>query len=143
MESRDIGAVLAIQVASPEIAQWAAQSYALADRPGTFGWVVEIQTAIAGFLIARRVLDEAEILNIAVHPDFRRRGVGSELLSLALKDASNRGVIKAYLEVRASNGPAIEFYKRHGFNESGRRVHYYASPPGDALVLVLQLKNIA
>jgi ribosomal-protein-alanine acetyltransferase len=143
MEPSDIGAVIAIQSVSPEIAQWTAADYDLANRPGTAGWVAEQQTRIAGFLVARLVFDEIEILNIAIHPACRCEGLGSELLRTVLKDASARGAAMAYLEVRASNRPAIEFYKRHGFRTLQRRVQYYASPAEDAFILALRVdKNI-
>ena len=142
MERRDIDAVIAIQSASPEIAQWTVDDYDLAHRPSTFGWVAEDEERIGGFLVAREVVDEVEILNLAVLPKFRRQGMGSELLNTALKEASDRGAVHAYLEVRASNGPAIEFYKRHDFSVLDRRVRYYQSPTEDALILALRLKKI-
>ncbi|HKQ88419.1 MAG TPA: GNAT family N-acetyltransferase, partial [Candidatus Acidoferrales bacterium] len=126
MERRDVDAVVAIQSTSPEIAQWTVADYDLAHRPSTFGWVAEDGERIGGFLVAREVVDEIEILNIAVLPKLRRQGIGSELLSKALKEASVRGAMHAYLEVRASNSPAIEFYKRHDFSVLDRRVRYYA-----------------
>lgn len=141
MERRDIDAVIAIQSASPEVAQWANADYDFTDR-GTCGWIAEDGNRIAGFLIVRRVLDEIEILNMAVLSGSRRQGIGSKLFSSALETASTQGVVKAYLEVRASNEAAIAFYKRHGFSMLGRRPQYYADPCEDALVLVSQLKNI-
>ncbi len=141
MDRRDADAVLAIQRASPESAQWASGDYDLLNRPSTFGWIAEQQERIAGFLILRQILDEAEILNLAVLPEFRRQGIGTALLQAALQDASARGAAQAYLEVRASNKPAMEFYKQHGFRTLGRRAQYYASPVEDALVLGLQLKK--
>jgi [ribosomal protein S18]-alanine N-acetyltransferase len=142
MEPSDIGAVIAIQSASPEIAQWTTGDYDLAHRPSTFGSVAEDQKGIVGFLVVRQVLDEIEILNIAVLAEFRRKGIGTELLIAAMKDAADRGAGKAYLEVRASNSQAIEFYKRHGFKRLARRVQYYESPREDALVLALRLNRI-
>lgn len=142
MEHRDIDAVVAIQSASPQSAQWGKADYDLADRVGTLGWVAEEDKQIAGFLVARQILDEIEILNMAVLPEFRRQRIGSKLFSAALENACKQGVAKAYLEVRASNSPAIAFYKRHGFMSLGRRAQYYADPREDALVLGLQLGRI-
>lgn len=142
MEHRDIDAVVAIQSASPQSAQWGKADYDLADRVGTLGWVAEDDKQIAGFLVARQILDEIEILNMAVLPEFRRQRIGSKLFSAALENACKQGVAKAYLEVRASNSPAIAFYKRHGFMSLGRRAQYYADPREDALVLGLQLGRI-
>lgn len=142
MEHRDIDAVVAIQSASPQSAQWGKADYDLAGRVGTFGWVAEDNKQIAGFLVLRQALDEIEILNMAVLPEFRRQRIGSKLFSAALENACKQGVAKAYLEVRASNSPAIAFYKRHGFTSLGRRPRYYADPREDALVLGLQLGRI-
>ena len=142
MEHRDIDAVVAIQSASPQSAQWGKADYDLADRVGTLGWVAEEDKQIAGFLVARQILDEIEILNMAVLLEFRRQRIGSKLFSAALENACKQGVAKAYLEVRASNSPAIAFYKRHGFTSLGRRARYYADPREDALVLGLQLGRI-
>jgi ribosomal-protein-alanine acetyltransferase len=142
MDRRDIDAVVAIQTASPQSAQWGKADYDLADRAGTFGWVAENDKQIAGFLVVRQALDEIEILNMAVRLEFRRQGIGSKLFDTALQNAYKQGATKVYLEVRASNDPAIEFYKRHGFKMLGRRLQYYADPREDALVLALRPKKI-
>jgi [ribosomal protein S18]-alanine N-acetyltransferase len=142
MESRDVDAVLAIQIASPEAAQWTATDYDIANRPATSGSVAEKGSQIVGFIVARHVLDEIEILNIAVHPDSRRQGVATGLLSAALQRGIDHGARKAYLEVRASNTPAIRFYERHSFHPSGRRARYYSHPVQDAVILVSELRKI-
>jgi ribosomal-protein-alanine N-acetyltransferase len=134
-ERCDTGQVLTIQVVSPEIAQWTPADYDLAGQAGMCGWVVEEEKRIVGFLVARNVLEEAEILNLAVQPDFRRRGSGSLLLSEALKFLAHAGVRKIFLEVRESNAAAIAFYDRHNFRITGRRLRYYQAPLEDALVL--------
>lgn len=141
MERRDVDAVFAIQIASPEAAQWTAADYHFADQPATAAWVAEQSSRIAGFIIARQMFDEIEILNIAVHPDLRRRGVAAELLLVALQSGAQNGAKKAYLEVRASNAVALRFYERHSFRASGRRVRYYSSPVEDAVILVCELRK--
>lgn len=141
MEARDIDAVLAIQSASPEAAQWKAGDYASSIHPDTSTWVAEHDSRVIGFLAARQILDETEILNLAVDPAFRGRGAGRMLLAEALARASEKGATKAYLEVRASNASAIRFYRCHGFVISGRRPHYYVEPSEDALLLALQFRN--
>jgi len=95
---------------------------------------------ILGFLVARQVADELEVLNMAVAAAHRRAGIGSLLLEHALADAGgsgapDSGARRAYLEVRASNHVAIAFYQRHGFALAGCRRRYYADPVEDALVL--------
>jgi ribosomal-protein-alanine N-acetyltransferase len=134
-ERRDIGQVLTIQVASLEIAQWTPADYDLAGQAGMRGWVVEEEKRIIGFLVARNVLEEAEILNLAVQPESRRRGSGSLLLSEALNCFAHAGVRKTFLEVRESNAAAIAFYERHNFRITSRRLRYYRAPLEDALVL--------
>lgn len=89
----------------------------------------------AGFCSFWRVADELHINNLAVAPDFRRRGVGSALLTRVLADAARLGATRALLEVRASNEPARLLYERFGFTRSGTRRNYYTHPIEDALLL--------
>jgi [ribosomal protein S18]-alanine N-acetyltransferase len=142
MEGRDIEAVVAIQFASPEAAQWKAADYGSSIPADKSTWVAEHDKRVIGFLAARQILDELEILNLAVDPVFRGRGAGRMLLEEALARATEKGAKKAYLEVRASNASAIRFYGRHGFVTSGRRPHYYVEPSEDALLLDLQFRNV-
>jgi ribosomal-protein-alanine N-acetyltransferase len=141
MQERDVEPVLAIQSASPEIAQWTAQAYRIAAGPDTLAWVAESDQKVVGFLVARQLFDEIEILNLAVAPDFRRSGLATLLLREAFSLAHKHGASKAHLEVRASNQPALEFYKRHGFVETGRRPRYYSAPVEDALLLSTDLAS--
>lgn len=139
MEVRDIEAVLAIQSRCPEIAQWSAGSYRRVAVGEMAGWIVEDQGAIAGFLVARELVRETEILNFAVRADVRRQGIGARLIDAAIEWSRGLGAEKAILEVRASNEGAIRFYERHGFVVTGRRAKYYAEPVEDALLLRLEL----
>lgn len=88
-----------------------------------------------GFIIARFIEREAEIMKIGVHPDFQNLGIGGRLLEIALDEAGVRGCAYCYLEVRKSNTPAIEFYKSHSFDFFGYRKSYYTSPLEDAYVM--------
>lgn len=81
--------------------------------------------ALAGYLCLKQVLDEAEILDVAVHQGFRGRGVGKALVQWALSFCRERGVELLLLEVRAGNAEAIGLYRRLGFGETGRRRKYY------------------
>lgn len=85
--------------------------------------------------------DEGELGDIAVDPDWRRRGVGTELVEAALREARRRGVQQLFLQVRESNGPALRLYERAGFRKVGRRPDYYRSPREDALVLLRSVGN--
>src|SRR5438034_10900058 len=90
---------------------------------------------VVGFCSFWRVLDELHINNLAVLPDFRRRGIATELLTYVLNHGQARGARRATLEVRRSNDPARLLYERFGFSVAGLRRAYYTKPVEDALVL--------
>ena len=137
LETHDVAAILAIQSASPEIAQWTASDYARVARGEIAGWIAgEDETAtITGFLVARQIAGDLEILNLAVRPDARRRGTGTELLRRSFAWGKSFGATNALLEVRAANLAALDFYRHHGFEIIGLRKRYYVAPSDDALVL--------
>jgi ribosomal-protein-alanine N-acetyltransferase len=119
---------------SPEAASWSRESLLQLASVEPATWVAERDGGVAGFLIGRVAAAEFEILNMAVSPAHRRSGIGSKLLAFALEFSIRAGSTRAYLEVRASNGPAISLYARHGFTECGRRTRYYREPDEDALL---------
>lgn len=131
----DVEALVAIQGACPEIAQWTAWDYDRVARGEMAGWVAEEEAKVAGFLVARRVATDLEILNFAVRPDVRRNGLGAALLRAALDWGKSFHAGKAMLEVRASNLAALHFYERFSFQVAGRRPRYYTAPIEDALLL--------
>jgi [ribosomal protein S18]-alanine N-acetyltransferase len=135
MESRDVESILEIQSASPEVAQWTAWDYNRVARGEMAGWVAENNSELRGFLVARRVGSDIEILNFGVRPEARRCGIGGMLLRMALGWGAELHAEKALLEVRASNFAALQFYERRGFQIVGRRPRYYVSPVEDALLL--------
>lgn len=90
---------------------------------------------MAGYVVALDAADEGEILNLAVAPAGRRRGLGRALVQDILGALAERGVRYVYLEVRESNAPARALYAAHGFKEVGRRTQYYRRPVEDAIVL--------
>jgi len=139
LESRDVQAILAIQAACPEIAQWAAWDYDRAARGEMAGWVAEEEAELAGFLVARRLSSELEILNFAVESEWRHCGIGAKLLGAALQWAQAFQATQAILEVRASNLSALRFYASHKFEVVGRRPRYYTAPVEDALLLTATL----
>jgi ribosomal-protein-alanine N-acetyltransferase len=139
LASADIQAILAIQSTAPEIAQWSAADYAQVAAGAMAGWVVPAESGLAGFLVVRRVAGDLEILNFAVLVSARRKGIGSALLRQALGWAKSFSSEKAFLEVRASNQSALDFYLCHHFQISGRRPRYYANPAEDALLLESRL----
>ena len=85
----------------------------------------------AGFVLTRRVADEAELMLVAVDPAFRGRGYGRVLLDAAADEASHRGAATMFLEVRANNDVALALYNRAGFLTVGRRDNYYRGSRGE------------
>jgi len=94
---------------------------------------------IIGYVIFWLVGDEAHILNIAVHPGFRRRGIAKALLSFTLELLLKKGGKGVFLEVRRSNLAARRLYKGFGFKEIGVRKGYYTDNQEDAIVMGLEL----
>jgi len=92
---------------------------------------------VAGFIASRYSADELHINNVAVRPQFRRRGIGEALINAVLRAAASRGARQALLEVRASNSAAKALYARCGFRMTGKRKNYYREPPEDALLMSL------
>jgi len=84
------------------------------------------------------IVDEAHLTNIAVHPVFRGRGIGKQILQALIKRAAGRGVRKMTLEVRPSNHIAWRLYKEFGFVEKGVRRRYYQDNNEDAIVMWLE-----
>ena len=111
--------------------------------PWTFGLVGLSTRGIAGYLIAREVAGTGEILNLAVAPEARRRGLGGELLQAGLGALRRRCVSEVFLEVRESNHSAQSLYLARGFRPVGQRASYYRNPREDALVLRLALRRPA
>jgi ribosomal-protein-alanine N-acetyltransferase len=91
--------------------------------------------AVLGYVIALMLADEAEVADIAVSSDARRRGVGGLLLDRVTDELTQRGVHSVYLEVRESNSAARALYESRAFRQVGRRRGYYSSPTEDALLL--------
>ena len=90
---------------------------------------------VAGYAGLTVVLDEGSIDNIAVRPEYRRRGVAAQLLEVFLNFAQGNRLAFLTLEVRASNYAAIALYGSRGFRAVGRRKNYYEHPPEDALIM--------
>ena len=91
---------------------------------------------LVGYGGLKMVLDEADVTNICVHPDYRRLGIGRDLLEAMLAMAGKRGIRRIYLEVRVSNQAAIHMYEEAGFKETGRRRGFYEKPREDALLMI-------
>lgn len=123
---------------------WSAAAFAeLLPLSYMVSLVAEDDGGIAGYLIAREVGGESEILNLAVVPEARRSGLGRTLLDAGLIQLRERGAGRVWLEVRESNAAARTLYARRGFTTAGRRKRYYRAPVEDALVLSLDLSAAA
>lgn len=133
---------MGLQHSCPEIAQWTALDYERIARGEMAGWVAEDEGGIAGFLVARPLVQETEILNFAVRNEAQGHGIGTALLKEALDWSSSLGADQVILEVRASNERGLRFYERHGFRTIGRRAKYYTEPVEDALVLSREVPNL-
>jgi ribosomal-protein-alanine N-acetyltransferase len=90
---------------------------------------------VCGYIGFWIVFEELHVLNVAVHPDWRRRGVATRLVHTVFEMAIAKGVIRALLEVRASNLPAQQLYARFGFQAIARRSGYYTQPSEEALIM--------
>ena len=88
-----------------------------------------------GYVGSQTVLDETDMMNIAVLPEARRAGIGERLILSLIEMLKDRGSRSLTLEVRASNTPAISLYEKLGFLQVGRRPNYYRRPREDALIL--------
>ncbi len=98
--------------------------------------------AIIGFCAYTCVIDECEILSIAVCPKYRRKGAARALLKAVIKDAVKNGVCSFFLEVRETNSAAAALYKSEGFTECGKRKNYYSFPKEDALLMSLKTNGL-
>lgn len=116
------------------------------DTPGAVSFVAELHqknsTGIAGFLVGRVVLDEAEIFSVGVGASVRRNGCGQRLVEVFCGHAALHGAKKVFLEVAVDNEKAVPLYNKVGFTVVGRRQGYYREPNGnrtDALVMECEL----
>jgi ribosomal-protein-alanine N-acetyltransferase len=134
----DWEAISRIIAESPSAAKWAKE---MVCNPGASEkWLVaEWISEVAAFVAVRATGHEAEILNFAVRPAARRKGIAKALLQKTLADLVGAKVHEVFLEVRESNIPAITFYSQAGFRPSGTRPGYYRNPNEAALCMNLKL----
>ena len=99
-------------------------------------WLVALEDGkLLGYIGSQSVLGESDMMNVAVHPDYRRRGIAQMLIGQLMQDLKQRDNLHLSLEVRATNAPAITLYEKLGFETVGRRPNYYRHPKEDALIL--------
>ena len=122
----DLEAIAEIQAQSREASQWEPASYL------TYECLVAADPQVVGFLVSRQTAaGEREILNLAVDPLQRRRGVARALLQAELRHEKTQW----FLEVRESNRGAVMLYQEAGFRVAGRREAYYRDPPESGIVM--------
>ena len=132
----DIPALVSITEESSQAASWSKESFEeFRKSEGFLGLVSEGAGRVSGFVVGRQVMDEGEILNLAVRRQNRRKGEGQALLSAVLEELHRRGVRRVHLEVRESNETAIAFYQKQGFAKTGRRPGYYREPEEAAVLM--------
>lgn len=105
------------------------------DNPLSVWLVCVDRGKVLGYVGSQTVLEESDMMNIAVLPEARRAGIGERLILSLIELLKDRGSRSLALEVRASNTPAISLYKKLGFLQVGRRPNYYRGPREDALIL--------
>ena len=134
MTPEDLGRIHAEAFTAP----WSAKAFAdLLDQTGVF-----VLGDADGFILIRVILDEAEILTLAVRRSVRRRGLGAALTRAGAAAAAALGAERLFLEVAEDNAAARGLYENMGFSSVGRRSGYYAAPDGgriDAIMMSLGL----
>ena len=117
-------------------APWSEQSVAGELSNPLSVWLVCVEKdRVLGYVGSQTVLGETDMMNVAVSPDARRRGIGEKLILELVERLKERDSHCLTLEVRASNAPAIALYEKLGFTQVGRRPNYYRNPKEDALIL--------
>lgn len=139
----DLDGVLALEDASfnnPTTREWYEREL---ERPDVcFIYVLRLPGhPVAAFCAFWLVADQAHINNLAVLPELRNRGLGTQLLEGVIAEAAHLGAAELTLEVRASNTPALQLYQGAGFTQVGERKNYYTKPVEDALLLKFMLHS--
>ncbi len=134
MRRRDLDAVVAIEKRA-FVHPWSREVFARELRvPFSKIVLARVQGEIVGYACRWLHAEAVEIQNVAVHPDWRRRSIGRQLVETVLAEARAAGVRRALLEVRSYNRPALSLYRRLGFRETGTRPGYYSD--GEDAVLM-------
>ena len=105
------------------------------ENPLSLWLIAEEDGAVCGYVGSQTVLDETDMMNIAVHPDCRRKGIAAALITELVSRLKARGSRVLRLEVRESNFSAIALYEALGFTQLGLRKNYYRNPKENALIL--------
>lgn len=136
MTLQDLDEIMEIEKVS-YLTPWSRRAFQseLTENAYAHYYVARHNGKIVGYVGMWVILEEAHITNIAVHPDFRRRGVARQLLEKMFEEARNMGATRMTLEVRVSNIPAQTLYRKLGFVDRGLRKGYYTDTNEDAIVM--------
>ena len=140
MKADDLDAVMAIELQAYPY-PWSRLNFADCLKHGYECLVYEHENIIIGYTVLMIVLDELSILNVCVHPNYQKRGLGRALLQTIESLGIARGLTNCFLEVRPSNKAALHLYDQAGFHEMGLRKRYYPAAHGreDAIVMAKAL----
>ena len=111
------------------------------ENPLSLWLVAEENGQVYGYVGSQTVLDESDMMNVAVDPGFRRQGIARALIETLIAELSKMGSRCLRLEVRVSNENARALYARMGFQQLGLRKNYYHNPKEDALILGKEWEN--
>ncbi len=114
---------------------WSEETLLSAFKTGTRFFVAVKNNKVLGYVGINCIIDEGYITNVAVSPEYRRKGVGEALLNCVFSHALDEGLGFVSLEVRESNAPAISLYEKFGFKTEGKRKNFYSNPLEDALIM--------
>ena len=138
MEEEDIPAILEIENVSFQN-PWRASTFSgeIANRGISYPYVIVHRNfeRIIGYIIYWKIQEEVQICNFAIHPDYRKKGIGEAVMRSVIKAIQRDGGVYVFLEVRPSNLAARNLYKKLGFKILGTRKDYYHTPLEDALIM--------
>jgi ribosomal-protein-alanine N-acetyltransferase len=141
MRSADLPGVMSIERVSYTMPWSEATFQGLLRRSDADMFIAEIDAELVGYAAFWAVIDQGELGNLAVTPEWRQQSIASSLLARVVERAVERKVRELFLEVRISNASARQLYTKYGFREVGRRKNYYLEPTEDALVMQKTLET--
>lgn len=124
------------------LAPWSAEAFeAETEKHVSNLWALVEEDTIMGYICFWLLEQEIHIINFAVKPEKRNKGIGTHLLKQVIDTGISKNIENVWLEVRPSNLPALSIYKKFGFHEAGRRRGYYSETGEDAIVMNLNIKQ--
>ena len=139
MSTEDIHEVAKIEKISFSTPWSETSFYAEVHNIHSIARVAELENIIVGYICIRQVNDECHLLDLAVHPDHRGKGIATTLFNNIMEELK-AGICRSFfLEVRTSNEAARKMYEKFGFNTVGIRKKYYINPTDDAVIMMMEL----